>query len=292
MPSVLVIAGSTATGKTDAAMEVARRWPVELVSADAMQVYRGMDIGTAKPSPQELAEFPHHGIDIREPTESYDAAEFAADTDALVATGRNIVVVGGTGFYLRALLVGLAPTPKADPALRAELEQLQDPHAELQRVDPVLAERLHPNDRVRVIRGLEVFRLTGKPLSRIHADNPQLKPRHPSVRVQLLREDLYERIDRRVLIMMERGYLDEVRGLLEAGVPRDCKPMRSLGYKHLADHVLDGLPLDEAVRLTQRDTRRFSRKQRTMLRSIGGFEPLAGADLDGVLRAAELAFGV
>jgi tRNA dimethylallyltransferase len=291
MPRLLVIAGPTATGKTEAGFQVARRWDVELVSADAMQVYRGMDIGTAKPSAEELAEFPHHGIDIREPTQPYDAAEFAADTDALIVTGRNIVVVGGTGFYLRALLVGLAPTPKADPALRAELELLVDPHAELARVDPVLAQRLHPNDRVRVIRGLEVFRVSGRPLSQIHAENPFTEPRHPAERLHLERDDLPERIDRRVLQMMDAGYLEEVRGLLDAGVPRDAKPMKSLGYRHLADHLLDGIELAEAVRLTQRDTRRFARKQRTMLRSIGGFQILPGRDHEAVLRAAERAFG-
>ncbi len=288
---LLVLAGPTAAGKTAAAFEVARRWDVELISADAMQVYRGMDIGTAKPSPRELAEFPHHGVDIREPTQPYDAAEFAADADLLIDTGARVVVVGGTGFYLRALLVGLAPTPKADLQLRSELERLHDPHAELARVDPVLAERLHPNDRVRVIRGLEVFRVTGRPLSQIHAESPFLEPRHAAVRLHLERDDLPQRIDRRVLEMMDAGYLDEVRGLLDAGVPRDAKPMKSLGYRHLADHLIEGLELAEAVRLTQRDTRRFARKQRTMLRSIGGFSVLPARDLEAVLRAAERAFG-
>ena len=288
---LLVLAGPTAAGKTAAAFEVARRWDVELISADAMQVYRGMDIGTAKPSPRELAEFPHHGVDIREPTQPYDAAEFAADADLLIDTGARVVVVGGTGFYLRALLVGLAPTPKADLQLRSELERLHDPHAELARVDPVLAERLHPNDRVRVIRGLEVFRVTGRPLSQIHAESPFLEPRHAAVRLHLERDDLPQRIDRRVLEMMDAGYLDEVRGLLDAGVPRDAKPMKSLGYRHLADHLIEGLELAEAVRLTQRDTRRFARKQRTMLRSIGGFSVLPAQDLEAVLRAAERAFG-
>ena len=286
---ILVLGGPTATGKTEAAIEVARRWDAEIVSADAMQVYRGLDIGTAKPEPEVLAAFPHHGVDIRDPHERFDAADFAAMTDALV--DRKVVVAGGTGFYVRALLVGLAPTPEPDPDLRAALQQLEDPHAALAQVDPVLAERLHPNDRVRVLRGLEVHRQTGRPLSEIQREHAFGAPRHRSVRLQLERTDLPERIDLRVLRMMEAGYLDEVRGLLGAGVSPHCKPMRSLGYRWLVQHLRQDLPLDEAVRLTQRDTRRLARKQRLMFRSIGGFEAVDGSDVDAVLRAAEEAFG-
>ena len=285
---ILVLAGPTATGKTDAAIEVARRFDVELVSADAMQVYRGLDIGTAKPDAETLAAFPHHGIDIRDVHESYDAADFTADTDAVIRGGGNVVVVGGTGFYLRALLVGLVETPPPDPAIRARLEALDAPHAALAEVDPVLAERLHPNDRVRVIRGLEVFEQTGTRLSELHDAHEKSAPRHAAVRLMLDRDDVKERIDRRVLAMMDAGYLDEVRGLLASGVTSDLKPMRSLGYRWLAEHLEHGLELDEAVRRTQRDTRTLARKQRTMLRSIGGFEAVDG--LDAVLRAAERAF--
>ena len=285
---LLCIGGQTATGKTEAAMEVARRWPVVLVSADAMQVYRGFDIGTAKPTTEELRAFPHRGVDIRDWDQEYNAAEFAQDTDALLATGANVVVVGGTGFYFRSLLLGFAPMPQADPALRAELEGVEDLHAELARVDPESAARLHPNDRVRLIRAVEVHRLSGRPMSLIHAEHA-LSERHPSVRVQLTRDDLPERIDRRVLAMMDAGYLDEVRGLLDSGVDPGCKPMCSLGYRHLAEHLLAHLPLDEAVRRTQRDTRRFARKQKLMFRSVGGFESLT--TVEGVLRAATTAFG-
>lgn len=288
---LLVLGGPTATGKTDAAIEIARRWGAEIVSADAMQVYRGMDIGTAKPEPEVLTRWPHHLVDIRDPDQPYSAADFAEDTDRILAENARVVVAGGTGFYIRALLTGLAPAPPADPALRAELETLEDPHAELARVDPELAGRLHPNDRVRVIRGLEVHRLTGEPLSRIHARHDLSSPRHPAVRLMLDREDLYARIDLRVKLMMEAGYLDEVRGLLTAGWGRDIKPMKSLGYKWLAAHLSGEVELGEAVALTQRDTRRFSRKQRNMFRSLGGFEPVDGGDLDSILRAAEQAFG-
>ena len=294
-PGLLILAGPTAAGKTDAALAVARRWDVSIVSADAMQVYRGMDIGTAKEPPEVLARFPHACVDVREPTHEFTAADFAAEADRVLAesraAGRGVVVVGGTGFYLRALLVGLAPMPAADPVLRAELEALSDPHAALALVDPALAERLHPNDRMRVVRGLEVHTLTGRPLTDIWAEHALSEPRHPAVRLWLDREDLDERIDRRVLMMMERGYLDEVRRLLDAGVPRTAKPMRSLGYRHLADHLLDGLALDEAVRRTQRDSRRFARKQRTFLRGLGDFRQLDARDREALLEAAREALG-
>jgi len=294
-PGLLILAGPTAAGKTDAALAVARRWDVSLVSADAMQVYRGMDIGTAKEPPEVLQRFPHACVDVRDPTHEFTAADFAAETDSVIAeaqaTGRGVVVVGGTGFYLRALLVGLAPAPSGDEAMRAELAALPDPHAALAAVDPELAAKLHPNDRVRVVRGLEVHALTGRPLSAIWAEHALSEPRYPSVRVWLDRDDLDERIDRRVLLMMERGYLDEVRRLLDAGVPRTAKPMRSLGYRHLADHLLDELALDEAVRRTQRDSRRFARKQRTFLRGLGGFQQVDARDREAVIAAAREAFG-
>lgn len=287
---ILVLGGPTATGKTDAAIQVADRFGAVIVSADAMQVYRGMDIGTAKPTPEELQRWPHHLVDVREPHQSYNAADFAQDCDALIKEHPRVVVAGGTGFYIRALLTGLAPAPPSVPELRAELEQLEDPHALLTEQDPVLAARLHPNDRVRVIRGLEVYRLAGRRLSEIHAEHDLSVPRHAAVRLMLDREDLAERIDLRVLQMMDRGYIDEVRGLLDAGITPDLKPMKSLGYKWLSAQLLEGLDPAEALRLTQRDTRRFARKQRTMFRSIGGFEAVKGGDMDRILRAAEQAF--
>ena len=283
---LLCIGGQTATGKTAAAIEVAHRWPVVLVSADAMQVYRGFDIGTAKPSAAEQKAFPHRGVDIRDWNEDYNAAEFAADTDALVAN-QNVVVVGGTGFYHRALLVGFAPMPDPDPTLRAELSALPDLHARLVELDPVTAQRLHANDRVRLIRAIEVSTLAGRPMSAIHAEHA-LTSRHEGERVLLERDGLADHIDQRVETMMANGYLDEVRGLLDSGVSVDCKPMRSLGYKHLAQHLLGTMSLPEAIRLTQRDSRRFARKQKLMFKSVGGFQPTS--KLDDVLAAASRVF--
>lgn len=288
--TLLVLAGPTAAGKTEAALHVARRYGAVVVSADAMQVYRGMDIGTATPDAEERGAVPHYGLDCRDPDDDFDAAAFVALTEEVIALGEPVVVAGGTSFYLRALLRGLVETPPVDPELRAELEALEDLHGELARVDPELARRLHPNDRVRLVRGVEVFRQTGQRLSELQAAHARAPDRHEAVGLWLDREDLYARIDLRVERMMEAGYLDEVRALLDAGVDPDGKPMRSLGYRHLVAHLRDGLPLDEAVRLTQRDTRHFARKQRTWLRNLG-FERVLPPHLPAVERAANEAFG-
>jgi tRNA dimethylallyltransferase len=180
----------------------------------------------------------------------------------------------------------LVETPPVDAALRAALEALPDPHARLREVDPVLAARLHPNDRVRVVRGLEVHALTGRPLSELHAEDPGT--RRPCTVAWLDRDDLDAVIDARVDRMMEAGYLAEVERLLAAGVTRACKPMQSLGYRHLADHLCGELDLTEAIARTKRDTRRFARKQRGFLRGLG-LSPVPHAEVD---RLGEAVFGV
>jgi len=288
--ALLVLGGPTAAGKTAAACAVHDRTGARLVSADAMQVYRGLDIGTGKPTPDELTSYPHACLDVRDPHQDYNAADFARDADAVIAQGGPVVVVGGTGLYLRALLQGLVVTPPADPALRAELETLPDLFAALQAVDPVLAARLHPNDRVRILRGLEVHRMTGQRLSELH-DAHLGQVRHQAVRLWLDRDDLHARIDARVLQMVEQGLVQELRDALDAGVPPDCKPLKSLGYKHFLFHVRGTMSLDEAIRCTQRDTRRFARKQRAMLRKLGGFTQVDARDTAAVLAEAARAFG-
>lgn len=276
----LVITGPTGAGKSDVALDIAARHGAVVVSMDAMQVYRGMDIGTAKLPLSDRERVPHLCIDIRDPDEAFSAADFVAAADA--APGPKILC-GGTPFYLRAWLHGLVAAPPVDLALRAELEALPDPHARLAEVDPPLAARLHPNDRVRVVRGLEIHALTGRRLSDLHAEDEGA--RRDAEVVWIDREDLYERLDMRVDAMMAAGYLDEVRALLDRGWSRSLKPLLSLGYRHLAAHLAGELPLDEAVRLTKRDTRHLARKQRGFLRSLG-LTP--GGD---AWAAAERAFG-
>jgi len=292
---LLVLAGPTSAGKTAASLELAERWNPRIISADAMQVFRGMDIGTGKLSAEWLERFPHAAIDICDPDELFNAVDFAelADREIELAQeeGRPVLIVGGTGFYFRALLEGFVDAPSGDEALRAELEALEDPHGELAKVDPVLAERLHPNDRVRIVRGLEVFRMSGTPLSALHAEHAPT-PRHEAISLALDREDLYDRINARVIEMLEEGYLDEVRALRAEGyTPAHTKPMRSLGYKHLSDHLDGALDIEEATRRTQRDTRHFAKRQRNLIRSLGGFASCQAQDQASIRAAAETAWG-
>ena len=284
--AVLAIGGPTASGKTALALAVAERFDAVILSADAMQVYRGMNIGTAKASPEDQSRVRHVGIDCRDPDEGFDAADFIALADDLLAAGHRVVVAGGTSFYLRALQRGLVDTPDVDPVLRAELEAAEDLYEQLQAVDPTLAARLHPNDRVRLIRGVEVFRQAGVRLSDLQDAHAQAPDRVKVEGVWLDRPDLDERIDKRVLDMMDAGYLDEVRTLLARGVSSRLKPMKSLGYRHLCEHLERGLDLDEAVRRTQRDTRRFARKQRTWSNTLR-YAPVGDDGLKQALTRAE-----
>lgn len=268
-PPALILAGPTAAGKTAASLEVARAFGAVVVSADAMQVYRGMDIGTAKATPEERGEVLHYGLDVVEPHEPFDAAAFVALADAARTRHGRVVIAGGTSLYIQAFVRGLVATPPVDPALRQRLEGLEDVHAELARVDPELAARLHPNDRKRLVRGLEVFLQTGARLSELQAAHAAAPDRVPAAGLWLDREPLRPRIGERLGVMLRRGYVDEVRRLLDAGVGRDTKPMRSLGYRHLADHLCDDLELEEAVRRIERDTWSFARKQRNWMRVLG-----------------------
>jgi tRNA dimethylallyltransferase len=289
-PVVVFLGGPTASGKTEASLVVAETWGAHVLSADAMQVYRGMDIGTAKASAEEQARVPHHGIDVVDPDEPFAVADFLALAQPLLDAGTRLVVAGGTSLYMRALVRGLVPTPSVDPALRAELEARGDLYAALTEVDPALAARLHPNDRVRLVRGMEVYLQSGQRLSELqaaHAAEPDKVEAHA---LWLDRDDLYARIDARVEAMVAAGYVDEVGRLLDAGHAPTLKPMRSLGYRHLAAHLLGALPLDEAVRRTQRDTRHFARKQRTWANTLRWPEVRADT-VDAAVRTAEAAWG-
>ena len=266
--SVLVLGGPTAAGKTDLALELARHHGAALVSADAMQVYRGLDIGTAKPPPAVRAAFPHACMDVREVDEDYSVADFVDEVQRQRACAERVLVVGGTPFWLAALVRPLAALPAADPTVRAALAELADPWARLAEVDPQAAARLHENDRVRVLRALEVHTLSGRPMSELWAEGPAQPPLAGAV-AWLDRPDLRERIEQRLRQMMAAGYLDEVRALLARGHGPAQKPMRSLGYRHLGDHLRGLIPLEEAVRRTGRDTWRLARKQRTWARGMG-----------------------
>lgn len=288
-PRIIVLSGPTASGKSDLAMAMARVFPAEIVNADSMQVYRFLDIGTAKPSPGERAEIPHHLIDVADPDEPYNAGRYVADADAaisgILSRGKVPLVVGGTGMYIRALLRGLDPAP-SDPAVRAELDRRWAEeggvalHAELARVDPETAARVHPSDRLRVVRALEIARVAGIPAGRSRSAWAAAPGRYLPLFLALWpgRGELYRRIDERTEGMFRKGLVNEVRRLLDMGYGRELKPMGALGYRQAVAHLLDGIPLAEAVESTKRDTRRYAKRQLTWLAAEPG---LVRVDPDG-----------
>jgi tRNA dimethylallyltransferase len=275
---LLVITGPTASGKTGIAIQLARRFGFELVGADSMQVYRGMDIGTDTPRPAELGDVVHHLIDVVNPDEPYDAARFVRDADTAIADihqrGRRALIVGGTGLYLRVLLKGLQPAPPPNPELREELnakakrEGWPKLHARLALMDPEAHGRLHPNDGVRIVRALEVYLQTGKPLSQWQREHGFAEQRYPHLVVGIQRPSaqLNARINQRVDEMFAEGLVAEVTRLLENGYDSTLKPMQALGYKSVNEYLNGQISLEEAVERTKITTRRFAKRQRTWFR--------------------------
>ena len=272
------IVGPTGIGKTALAMEVAERLGAEIVNADSRQLYRGMDIGTAKPSAAELARVRHHLVDIRSPGEPLDVAQFRALAGAAIAEaagrGRPVLVTGGSGLYLRVLRYGIFRGPGASPSIRAALledargrgvEYLYD---ELRRVDPAAARRLEPRDLYRIVRAIEVFRVTGVAMSRHQAEHGFARPQYHSLTIGLRmeRERLYRQIERRFDAMVAGGLVDEVRALLEQGFTPHAPPLSTIGYKHIAAYLAGEGTLEWAAQLAKRDTRRLAKRQMTWFR--------------------------
>ncbi len=262
-------------GKTGFAIDLARRFKGEIVGADSMQIYRRMDIGTAKPTASEQAAVCHHMVDIVDPQEDFDAAEYGRRAHACVTRliQNNILpfVVGGTGLYIKALIYGLAEAAPSNEKIRtrlkAELNQngARAMHERLSLVDAESARRIHPNDAMRILRALEVFRITGRPLSSHHHEHGFLRPSLDALRIGLTlpRPALYARIDQRVDAMLAQGFADEVKTLLASGLDFRLKAMQSLGYRHMAAFLLGRLDWDEAVRTLKRDHRRYAKRQLT-----------------------------
>jgi len=320
-PFHLALVGPTASGKSAAALAIANELAVEIISMDSALVYRGMDIGTAKPNAQELAAVPHHLIDIRDPLQAYSAAEFAADAQALIAAisarGKLPLLVGGTMLYYKALREGLHALPKADPAIRAELERqareqgLASLHAELARVDPDTARRLNPADAQRIQRALEVFRITGRPLSALHATSKIANQVHPTgsaatsghiveggevvapMVISLEPADrswLHARIAQRFDVMLEAGFLDEVRALRARGdLSADLPSMRCVGYRQ-AWEALEGLaPMAQWRERGIFATRQLAKRQLTWLRGMPERRVVAADASDAVQQVVTLA---
>ena len=279
-PVVVCLIGSTAAGKTDVAVKLVQRFPFEIISVDSAMVYRHMDIGTAKPGSDVLSLAPHRLIDIRDPWERYSAGEFCTDAGRMIgeihASGRVPLLVGGTLLYFRALQHGLAPLPPADPDLRRSLdargaaEGWPALHAELGRVDPAAAGRIGPNDRQRIQRALEVFILTGEPISELQRIS-KAKPDIDFLRIALNRSDraaLYARIETRFAEMMAAGFLGEVQQL--RGMPKmsaECPAMRSVGYRQLWAHLDGSMDRAEAIQSAITATRRLAKRQLTWMRA-------------------------
>lgn len=282
LPKVIAIMGPTASGKTAAALEIATHIPSEIISVDSALVYRQMDIGTAKPNAAELAAAPHHLINIIDPSEAYSVAQFLIDTKRLVSEihARNNlpILVGGTMMYFKALMNGLDDLPAADPAIRAELDAealrigVQGLHARLSLLDPITAARLKPNDSQRIQRALEIIAITGQPMSSLLAQQTKSEPTFDMLSLSLEpseRSVLHQRIARRFDIMLEQGFLDEVRQLRQRGdLHPDLPSMRCVGYRQAWEHLDDTCSYDEMRELGIIATRQLAKRQITWLRSI------------------------
>lgn len=273
------LTGPTASGKTAVGVELARRLDAEVVALDSMTLYRGLDIGTAKPTAEERGGVVHHLIDVLDPWDSASVADYRGWAEATLlaieARGRRVLFVGGTPLYLKALLRGLFDGPGADAALRAELEREAESsgevalHARLSRIDPIAAARLHPHDRRRVIRALEVATLTGRPLSEWQTGHDRPAPAGvPVLALERPRAELHDRIDRRVLAMFDAGLVEEVRRLVEGPKPLHPVPAQGVGYREVLDHLAGRLTRAEAIDRTQARTRQFAKRQGTWFRGL------------------------
>lgn len=292
---IIALVGPTASGKTAIAIELARRLDAEIVGADSRQVYRRLDIGSAKPTPAQRAAVPHHLLDVAEPDEDFDCARYRALASAAIeeihGRGRRVLVVGGTGLYVKVLRQGLFPGPARDQALRARLkaEEEQQPgslHRRLAEVDPASAARLHPRDRVRLVRALEVHALSGRPISAWQEEH-RFERGGIAMRVIALevpREELARRIEARCQAMVKEGLVAEVEGLFAAGLDPTLPSLRSPGYAEIGEFVRGLCSREDAVARMAQATRRLAKRQATWWR---GHPPDArvAADLAAVLAA-------
>ncbi|KWX87443.1 tRNA delta(2)-isopentenylpyrophosphate transferase [Paenibacillus riograndensis] len=277
---VLVLLGPTAVGKTRLSLELAEAYDAEIISGDSMQVYRGMDIGTAKIKPEEMLGIPHHLIDIHDPQDAYSAAEFQEQGTKLIEEisrkGKLPFIVGGTGLYIESLCYGFRFSEAvADEAFRSEQDAYAEAHgaealhARLAEVDPESAARLHPNDRRRIIRALEIHHQTKVSLSASHAGQKKESPYELClIGLTMDRKILYKRIEDRIDQMLADGLVAEVEGLLQRGYSRSLVSMQGLGYKEIAAYLAGEMTLDEAVTLLKRDTRRFAKRQLSWFRHM------------------------
>lgn len=271
LDALLIILGPTGVGKTEVAIELAKRIRAEIISADSRQIYKEMDIGTAKPSSTIRQEVPHHLIDLVLPDEIFNVADFKARAGGIIKElqkkDKLPILVGGSGLYIKAVVDGLFVGPGADWKWREELKKKEKKegvgtlHQELKRVDPNTASRLHPHDQRRIIRALEVYHLSGKPISSYQTQFPSVLKSTVMIGLERGRESLYRLIDTRVDRMVAEGLIEEVESLLSKGYSEDLPSLQGLGYQQIIDHLKGEYPEEEAIRLIKRDTRRFAKRQ-------------------------------
>jgi len=281
---IIVICGPTGVGKTGTAIYLSEQFGGEIIGADSMQIYRYMDIGTAKPTKEEKEKIAHHMIDIRDPDEPYDAGIFAGEALKKIAELKKKeslpFIVGGTGLYIKALIYGLSRKVPVDPKILCRLkdeageEGTSALYKRLREKDPAAAERIHPNDIFRITRALEVYEKTGKPISSYHTNHGFKEPRLNAftIGLHMERETLYEHINTRVDKMISQGLLDEVKDLLQKGYSPKLKSMQAIGYRHMVEYLQGNLSWDEAIRTLKRDTRRYAKRQLTWFKSVHGIK--------------------
>ncbi len=281
-PPIIVVCGPTATGKTKLGVALAQRFHGEVVSADSMQLYRGMAIGTAQPTPEEMGGIPHHMLAVADPREPYSVGRYVEEAgrclEDILRRGKQPILVGGTGLYIDSLLSGrdFSQPPgnsRARLQARAAQEGLQALWAELQGIDPAAAARVHPNDEKRILRALEVWYDTGETISQHNQRTQAVPPRYQAVTLILNyreRQDLYARIDQRVDEMMARGLLDEAKALLANRVPQDATAMQAIGYKELLPALAGQCPLEDAVALVKLRSRQYAKRQLSWFRRNQG----------------------
>lgn len=271
---IIVLQGPTGVGKSAVSLDLSRAISAEIINADSMQFYRHMDIGTAKPTPQELSDIPHHLFSVVNPDEQFNAARFMREARLLIADiarrGRVPLLVGGTGLYIRALTRGLSSAPPADEALRNELISLgkEELYKTLKHIDPESAAHISRNDSVRIVRAIEVYRLTGETMSQHNLRHRFQDRPYACLKLCLTRnrDELYALIGARVERMVEDGLISEVERLFALGYGPELRPLCSIGYKQIAQHIRGELSRAEAVSRIQRETRRFAKRQLTWLR--------------------------
>ena len=279
MPQIITIAGPTASGKTALSILLAKEMDGEIVSCDSMQVYKDMDIGTAKPTPEEQQGIPHHMLSVAEPWEDFSVSRYCAMADPIVEDilrrGKSPVIVGGTGLYMDALIRGNAFAPCPSTGRREELEALAASQGieavieRLQKADPESAARLHPSDQKRIIRAMEVYLETGMTITEHNRKTQEIPPKYHPIRFALAdrqRQTLYDRIDRRVDTMVEAGLIEEIQGLLARGIPEKCTAMQAIGYKEFVAALHGACSLEEAAGQVKQASRRYAKRQLTWFR--------------------------